>query len=303
MSNTDIRLAAFDWLARQAEVHRDVLPSTLLRHGFVFRDERVHLLSQKGIFKPRMMELPLSICTTSSGPYDDSFDADGLLSYAYRGTDPAHVDNRGLREAMLRKVPLVYFHRILTGPARYVAGWPAYVVGDAPAELRFTVAVDDRRFVPSLDGRPPAAPEYTTSLFHRRLHQQAFRERVLEAYRRQCAFCRLQHAELLDAAHIRPDAEGGEATVRNGLSLCKLHHAAFDRHFVSVEPSRFIIRVRPSILRECDGPMLRHGLQALDGQRIRLPRRPGSRPDRSLLAERYARFREATVPPVWPGVD
>ena len=39
---------------------------------------------------------------------------------------------------------------------------------------------------------------------------------ALDAYRRQCAFCRLRHAELLDAA-IVPDAEEGEPTVANGL--------------------------------------------------------------------------------------
>jgi hypothetical protein len=36
--------------------------------------------------------------------------------------------------------------------------------------------------------------------------------------------------ELLDAAHILPDGHPkGEPVVPNGLALCKLHHAAFDR--------------------------------------------------------------------------
>ncbi len=39
----------------------------------------------------------------------------------------------------------------------------------------------------------------------RRIHQGAFRERVLLAYQRRCAYCNLQHEELLDAAHITPD--------------------------------------------------------------------------------------------------
>jgi predicted restriction endonuclease len=38
------------------------------------------------------------------------------------------------------------------------------------------------------------------------------------------------HAALLDAAHIILDTEPqGEPTVRNGLALCKIHHAAYDR--------------------------------------------------------------------------
>jgi len=41
-------------------------------------------------------------------PYTDEMDPDGLLRYRYRGTDPAHRDNVGLRLAMERQVPLIY---------------------------------------------------------------------------------------------------------------------------------------------------------------------------------------------------
>ncbi|TFH46735.1 MAG: hypothetical protein E4G94_01800 [ANME-2 cluster archaeon] len=60
------------------------------------------------------------------------------------------------------------------------------------------------------------------------LHQRGFRERVLLAYHTQCSFCRIKHAELLDAAHIIPDSEPKSLpVVPNGISLCKLHHAGF----------------------------------------------------------------------------
>src|SRR5207302_11272379 len=77
------------------------------------------------------------------GPYDDSFDESGLLRYRYRGTDPNHPDNRGLRAAMQRRLPLIYFHGVVEG--KYLAAWPVFVVGDDPARLAFTVAVDDMR--------------------------------------------------------------------------------------------------------------------------------------------------------------
>ena len=103
----------------------------------------------------------------------------------------------------------------------------------------------------------------TARQFRQRLHQRSFRERVLRAYREQCALCRLRHQELLDAAHIVPDTEpGGDPIVPNGLSLCKLHHAAFDRHFVGVR-GHYVVEVRPDLLEEHDGPMLVHGLQGL----------------------------------------
>jgi putative restriction endonuclease len=118
--------------------------------------------------------------------------------------------------------------------------------------------------------------------------------RVLEAYRRQCAFCRLRHEELLDAAHIIPDRQLlGEPVVRNGLSLCALHHSAFDRNFVGLRPD-YVIEVRPDILTERDGPTLAHAIQGLHGQSIVLPRSIAQRPDPDRLALRYGQFREAS---------
>lgn len=95
------------------------------------------------------------------------------------------------------------------------------------------------------------------------------------------------------SAHIVPDAEPqGEPRVRNGLSLCRLHHAAFDRHFLGVRPD-YVIEVREDILEEHDGPTLVHAIQALHGSRIILPERAGLRPAVDLLELRYDRFRHA----------
>jgi putative restriction endonuclease len=81
--------------------------------------------------------------------------------------------------------------------------------------------------------------------------------------------------------------------VSNGLSLCKLHHAAFDRHFLTVRPD-YTIEVRRSILEEEDGPMLLHGLKGMHGQPIYLPREASLQPDGDRLEERYAAFVAAT---------
>ena len=66
------------------------------------------------------------------------------------------------------------------------------------------------------------------------------------------------------------------------MSLCRLHHAAFDRLLLGVQPD-YIIRVRADVLEEVDGPMLRHGLQGLQGQRIVVPSRRVDRPDEGRL--------------------
>ena len=145
-----------------------------------------------------------------------------------------------------------------------------------------------------IDAGDDARRRYITTTVRQRLHQRAFRERVLDAYRQQCALCRLRHQELLDAAHIIPDSEEeGEPVVKNGLALCKLHHAAFDAYFLAIRPD-YTVEVRPSILEEHDGPMLLHGLQHLHNTRIWHPKSAERRPDRDLLASRYVRFRRAS---------
>lgn len=296
-----VRAAAFAWLSEEVSKHGDVLPRTVLARGFALEGTRVPLLGPQGIFKPQVLrEVPLSITTAPRGPYNDSFAADGLLRYRYRGSDPSHVDNRGLRFAMERRLPLVYFHGVV--PGKYLASWPVFVVGDDPAGLTFSVAVDDAVHV-GLGAQSTTEPKdadqarraYVTATVRVRLHQRVFRERVLDAYKRQCAFCRLRHEELLDAAHIIPDSQpGGDPLVQNGLALCSLHHAAFDRYFIGVRPD-FTIEVREDVLREKDGPMLVHGIQALHGSEIALPTQSALRPARELLERRYHRFREISV--------
>jgi putative restriction endonuclease len=182
-----------------------------------------------------------------------------------------------------------------------MATWPVYVVADDPANLVVTVAVDDAQHVTMGQewpdsGRDDAASsrrKYITSLVRIRLHQRSFRERVLEAYQRQCAFCRLRHEELLDAAHIIPDSHpDGEPSVRNGLALCALHHVAFDRLFIGLRPD-YVLEVREDILREEDGPTLAHAIQGMHGRKILLPRSVRMHPDRDLLSVRYSEFKRA----------
>ena len=118
-------------------------------------------------------------------------------------------ENVGLRLAMQRRVPLIYFYGIV--PGLYVAEWPVYIVGDEPDLLPFTVSVDDRRFASLGSVDQPESEEteirrrYATRVFQQRLHQREFRERVVRACQHHCAICRLRRDELLDAAHIVPD--------------------------------------------------------------------------------------------------
>jgi putative restriction endonuclease len=298
--DTEVRLAAFKWLSDRQMTHGDVFPLDFLRQGFHFQGKRVQVVGPQGIFKPKILpELPISITTSPKSPYNDSFGDDNLLRYKYRGTDPQHHENVGLRKAMVSRTPLIYFHGVV--PGKYLAVWPVFIVGDDPATLTFKVAADDITFVREdfykgryadsvHDSGDDARRGYITASVRVRLHQRGFRERVLDAYKSQCALCRLKHRELLDAAHIIPDHEkGGLPVVQNGLALCKLHHAAFDQFILGIRPD-YVVVIRPDIRKETDGPMLKHGLQGLHNTRIVIPKSKKLRPAPELLERRCEQF-------------
>lgn len=295
-----MRVAAFEYLDQQSKLYGDVLPRSALTVGFAFDGQRVQLIGPQGIFKPKILRTGIALTITTAPtiagrdrPYEDEVGPDGLLRYRYRGTDPRHHENVGLRRAMTERIPLVYLHGIT--PGWYVAQWPVFIVGDDPGSLTFTVAVDDPMALrPDLavDVVDEARRAYTTRMARQRLHQAAFRHRVIQAYRTHCAVCSLRHAELLDAAHILPDGHPlGEPITPNGLALCKLHHSAFDAGIIGIRPD-LVVEVRRDVLDEVDGPMLRHGLQGFEGGRLLvLPTRRVDRPNPEFLAERYETFR------------
>ncbi len=296
-----IRAAAFSFLANLQQVHGDEIPRAELLQGFEFGGTRVPLVGPQGIFKPAVLsEVALSITTSPiiegrDRPYDDVMHEGGRISYRYRGTDPNHHENVGLRKAMAEQIPLVYFHGVARG--YYAAAFPAYIVKDDPAALTFTVAVDefvlDTSQAPFVED-PTARRAYATREVLQRLHQQGFRQRVIRAYREACAVCRLRQRDLLDAAHILPDRDPrSEPVVSSGISLCRLHHAAFDSDIVGIHPD-YRIEIRRDVLDEVDGPMLVHGLQGFHEAPLIVPRQSEQRPNKDFLAERYERFSKAS---------
>ena len=295
--DTKVRMRAFQWLDEVSVAHEDILPRAVLQKGFELEGQRIPLVAPNGIFTPRGCEYPLSITTVMNGPYPDRFEDNHHFSYRYRGTDLRHRDNVGLRSAMRDNIPLVHLFGVATG--RYKAIRPVFVTGDNPKELTFTIMADMAGTFESAAASAPLQADtvqteyrrqYATAAVQVRLHQASFRERVLDAYRTHCAMCRLKHRELLDAAHIIPDSDPeGHPEVSNGLSLCKIHHAAFDRGILGVRPD-YVIEVREAVLEEVDGPMLKYGLQALHNSELFLPSRTADRPSKTALERRYEEF-------------
>jgi putative restriction endonuclease len=100
----------------------------------------------------------------------------------------------------------------------------------------------------------------------------------------------LKEVRLLDAAHIVGDLEeAGEPTIANGVSLCTIHHRAYDHDLVGISPD-YRVHVARRLLEDDDGPML-DLLKGFDGAPLGIPRQRVWQPDRERLAIRFERFR------------
>lgn len=261
---------------------------------FEFGGVRFPLIDpSKGIRKPAGWSTVLSILSTQTpsdrGGYDDAVRDDG--SVVYRFMRPAASDawatNRALLETMDRGLPILYL--IEVARSTYEPVYPVWFRGREGEAVVVSDAGPDGEYADMIDLR-----RYQQVVGKRRLHQEEFRARVLFAYEDRCCICRLGRRGLLDAAHIVDDADLiGLAIVPNGLSMCRIHHAAYDQYLIGVRPD-LRVEVATDVLGEEDGPMLRYGLQEIAGLQIRVPSSRRAQPDPNRLEWKYERFRAAS---------
>lgn len=297
-----IRQSAFDHVRRLTEA--GALSSQQLAAGFVHEGERIPLVNpQRGIFKPRQMKFLLSIRTVFPRRgarvwYDDQkevhqqiFAGKETVDYAFMGSNPAAADNRWLLDAMENQIPLIYF--LGTSPGRYEALLPTFIVGWDAKTLKARVAFSVIEYGEASIPENPAERRYALREVQQRLHQSVFREMVIAAYDGRCALSRLPEPLLLDAAHIASDSDEyyGQPIITNGLPLSKIHHAAFDKHLIGVDPD-YRIHVADRLRSLKDGPTL-EALKLLHQTTILLPTRKMDMPDRERLAMRFELFKAA----------
>lgn len=296
-----VRLAAFAELRRLVARHGPVLPWRFIEPGFTHGARTVLFANQaKGIFRPAGMSggaLSIKTIVPKKGPprYVD-LATDDVFSYALQDRGVEYHDNQMLLWCARTGAPFVYFYGI--EPGHYRPIWPVFVQEVRAADHRVLVAtapigaalLEPGTFAADGPGRT-IERRYATIEVKRRLHQDAFRHLVLGAYADRCAICNLPRRELLDAAHILPDRdERGVPSVPNGLSLCKLHHGAFDANLIGIRPDH-VVEVSPVLMGESDGPTLEIALKGMAGRSLQLPRRAAHQPDASFLEERYETFR------------
>lgn len=294
-----LRKAAMEFLAiRTNDGLESITRDELL--DFTFDGEMFRLVDKtRGIRKPKELNSALSIMTTyraegAARPYDDEVGGDGFLRYKWSGTDPDHMDNRGLRAAMNLQVPLIWFYGV--GVGQYQPIYPVYLVAEEPEKHQFVVAIEELRDIHRSDSPvEEVLRRYVRAETTKRLHQPVFRATVMRAYETRCAVCALGHGSLLDAAHIVPDGhEAGIASVRNGLALCKIHHAAYDVKILGITPD-YVVEIREDLLEEVDGPMLEYGLKGRHGERLMMvPQNRAERPAQDLLELSYQSFQSAS---------
>lgn len=250
--------------------------------------------SQGGIWNPGQswpfpdeLRASLSINTTTGGKYEDQEVAGGLWRYDYQSGGTAGK-NIKMRKAMELQFPLLWFTQQENG--RYVP-YRVFITNDFP-EQGYCFISPDLALTHALQSESPIERRYAERIMKQRLHQPAFRARVISAYETRCAICQLHHGRLLDAAHITADGDENSSTsVTNGLSLCKIHHAAYDVNIIGIDPD-YRIHVREDILEEVDGPMLQHGIKEMNQRSLWVPNKLGQQPDPERLLQRYIFFQD-----------
>lgn len=305
-----LRQAAFERARELDRRYDNLVPLTVLKEGFAFAGRRISFGSFfSGIFRPKELHGPAALAIVTAplasgkpAPYEDTYDeVRGQFTYRFReaGSDSlraiaqAEADNRTLIEAHRRNVPLIYFRGI--APGQYTLLAPTFITSidlvSRLVQLEIGLPLADTTQAGLVSDENTR--RYATREAAYRLHQHRFRRAVLQAYRTRCTICSLKEASLLQAAHIMDDHhELGTAVVINGLALCAIHHLAYDRNLVGIDPDG-VVHIKARLLDEVDGPMLKNGLQHFHGARILQPTRHDERPDRERLALRFESFRDA----------
>jgi len=251
-------------------------------------------MGQQGIFKPKQLgDGPLTIMSTLGSRYEDELleDANRVrYDYAPRSRE---YENDGMKRMMAARKPVILLMQVKAKPKpEYLVIAPLFIEGFDDGARQFALSTQpadvadlDVEAVPVVREIQQAYGEVTVRT---RLHQAHFRKDVLGVYRGRCCVCELRTRPLLQGAHIVPDSDAmGVPSVQNGLSLCALHHAAYDRDILRIDPD---CRVKVELWWVKLGDRFgRLALSEFDGRRILLPKQEEHRPDRAFLESRFGR--------------
>jgi len=137
-------------------------------------------------------------------------------------------------------------------------------------------AEEQAPFEPAIEERP-----LVTQILQRPFRDRAFAASVKTAYRDTCAITGLKiinggGRSEVQAAHIRPVADNGPDSVRNGIALSGTVHWMFDRGLISIDEDHSLLiardRIPDTVFRLID-----------PSRELNLPLRPEERPHSQFL--------------------
>ncbi len=274
--------------------------------------ERIHPL-MSGIYKPVWSEYALCIKMAPGSPYERKDEVivmdDGrwLMTYSPRSGGLEISDNRALVRCMDDHMPLAVIQQVTDktrGSTYKILGLgiissydPRRDVfnvesADLSALAQVSAAVEDEKqryevvlYAELANEFRPFMQEdrvsYVTSLPKR---DEAFREVLLTEYDFACAICGMKFVvddlHEAQAAHIVPKNKNGTDDPRNGLTLCRAHHWAFDTGLFTLTTDYSIV-VSP-LVRRADSRKFE--LLSLDQQRMHIPQREVIAPHPAAIA-------------------
>ena len=298
-----LRQAAITRAQELSEAYDGLVPLAALRNGFQFRGRRISFGSfYKGIHRPKEMQGAAALTLMTAVADSLLVEAHTNFSKCISAHNRSGDRSAGLGVDALQALVEEY------DPLGGVVHANEDRGDDDVLSRRDPLEVDERaleivrrleRSVVWLVQRPGAivvenGPAVEIDLvLVRSWPARLLSQEVLRAYRQRCTVCALRGHDLVQAAHIVADpSTEGVAAVVNGLALCAIHHLAYDRNLLGIDPVG-VVHIARSLREERDGPMLREGLQGFHGSAIRKPRLVTEHPDPDRLAVRFAEFEPA----------
>lgn len=228
--------------------------------------------------------------------YPDDLTEEGLLYHYPHTNRPAGRDQAEIaatKAAAEHRVPLFVINHHIRNAARrqvhlgWVEGWDddsemflITFTEAAPTELLDADHSDEHEF--RLTGNRSRRAARNVRV---RPGQSRFKFRVFQRYGTRCPLSGVTVPEMLDAAHLVPDAQDGTDDPRNGLPLNAALHRAFDANLFTIDPDTLKVITKP------DGPTL-GDLGITTPNLERLPYKP----HREALQWRYRAWREHQKP-------
>ena len=219
------------------------VPASFLRERYVYRGESGTYVNREHTSSLTEDETSVAVSIRLTGRrYANELNENGV-SYHYpeTGRRGLHDQNeiKAAKNAMELGLPIfVILNGEAAGFRKVKLGWvlhfndedKVFLVEFAEEKPIFTHTKDTDPFTHRESGK------VSTVITKTRPNQHRFRHEVIENYGFKCAVCDMRSKFILDAAHIRGKRDSGSDDWRNGLILCKNHHAAFDNELFGINP-------------------------------------------------------------------